>query len=49
MDIRDFNYWVNFKETCKMRDDIKCKVKDTYCIYVFCPYIKLDREIEEKE
>lgn len=47
MDIRDFNYWMDFKSKCKNRVEENCKLKENgLCIFVFCPLVKFDREID---
>ncbi|MHA1754184.1 MAG: hypothetical protein ACTSYR_01545 [Candidatus Odinarchaeia archaeon] len=47
MDIRDFNFWLNFKENCRNRVNESCKLKNGgLCIYVLCPLIKLDRDFD---
>ncbi len=47
MDIRDFEEWLNFKSNCKNRFEENCKLKENgLCIYVLCPLVKFDREID---
>ncbi len=47
MDIRDFEEWLNFKQNCKNRMEENCKLKENgLCVYVLCPLVKFDREID---
>ncbi|WEU40070.1 MAG: hypothetical protein OdinLCB4_006260 [Candidatus Odinarchaeum yellowstonii] len=47
MDIRDFEEWLSFKPNCKNRIEENCKLKENgLCIYILCPLVKFDREID---